>query len=247
MATREEILFSVKADDKASGPLGKVREGLDGVGRSARGALGGGGSTRVGTGVGGFSISGSLGAVGGAATGAGIAVAAVAKGFWEASRPAREFEKTMSQVEAIMQPSTAALAEMEKEAKRLGATTSFSAVQSAEAYVKLGQAGLTAEQSIKALEPTLNAAAAGGLSLADAADIGTNVMGQFGLGVGDLDHVMDGLAKTATSSNTDIREMAAAFKYGGSAAKQSGIDFDKFSAALGIMSDAGLKGFIRRF
>ena len=242
MPTREEILLSIKAEDKASGPLSKIQGGLDGLGKSARGALGGGGSTRVGAGVGGFSITGSLAGIAGGATGAGLAIAALGKGLWSASGPAREFEKTMSSVQAIMQPTKDEFVSLGDEAKRLGATTSFTATQSAEAYVKLGQAGLTASESLGALEPTLNAAAAGGLSLASAADIGTNIMSGMGLEVTDLDHVMDALAKTSTSTNTDITGLGNAFKYGGAVAKSSGLTFDETTAILGALADAGLKG-----
>ena len=237
------VTVQIDAKDKSGDVLKGVGKNFtntfDKIDKAGKKALGdGGGSTRISAG----GISGTLAGIPGFVSGAAIAVGKLAGGLWDATRPAREFEKTMSQVEAIMRPTTKQLVAMEAEAKRLGASTSFTATQSAEAYVKLGQAGLSASESIEALEPVLLAAEAGGLKLAEAADIGTNIMGQMGLSVKDLDHVMDGLAKAATSSNTDVRELAGAFKYGGQVARLAGLDFDETTAALSLLSNEGLKG-----
>ena len=129
-----------------------------------------------------------------------------------ATKVGSEFEASMSQVAATMGMSAEEVANgceafkmLEDAAKQAGATTMFSASQSAEALNYLALAGYTAEEACTALPKVLNLAAAGGLDLAYASDLVTDSMSALGLEMDELDSFMDKMAKTAQKSNTSVK------------------------------------------
>ena len=87
-----------------------------------------------------------------------------------------DFDKAMNDVAAKSGATAMQLKEMRELAKDLGSTTAFSASQAAEGMTFLAQAGLDANESIKALPNVLDLAQAGNLSLAQSADIATNCL-----------------------------------------------------------------------
>lgn len=167
-------------------------------------------------------------------------------GLGAAMRTAAEFEKTMSAVAAIS--GVAKLSNdfnnMEREARRLGATTTFSATQAAEGLQFLAMAGFDTKQSIAALEGTLRLAQAGALGLGRAADIATNVLAGFGLEAKEIARVGDVLAMAASSSNTNVEELGQAFKFVAPAAGALGVSIEETSAMLGALANRGLKAGI---
>ena len=133
------------------------------------------------------------------------------------------------------------MAELTAIAKDLGATTSFSAAQAAEGLGFLAQAGFDATEAGKALPGVLQLAAAGGIELAAAADIATNVLAGYGLEVDQLARVNDVLAKASSSANTDVLQLGQAFKFAGPVARSAGISFEQSGAAMALMGNAGIQ------
>lgn len=154
---------------------------------------------------------------------------------------AADFQSSMNEVEAVTQPTTAQLAEMEETAKKLGRTTQFSASEAASGMKFLGQAGLSASEQIQALPKMLDLAAAGSLDLGQAADIATDLTAGFGLEVSEMGRVNDVLAQTASSATTDVSKMAQTMKQVAPVAKSSGISLEETSAAAGILANSGIK------
>src|SRR5699024_11146743 len=66
-------------------------------------------------------------------------------------------------------------------AREMGATTVFSASESAEAMKYMALAGWDTSQMVAGIEPALNLAAASGMDLARTADIVTDGMSMFGM------------------------------------------------------------------
>ena len=151
------------------------------------------------------------------------------------------FEFQMARVEALTFASKDAMAAMTAEARRLGATTMFSASQAAEGLAALGQAGFNAEQAVAALESTLNLAAAGNLELGAAADIATNVMAGFKLGAEETTRVADVLASIQAKANTNVQGMGEAMKFVAPFSAALNISMEQTSAAVGVLANAGIK------
>lgn len=159
------------------------------------------------------------------------------------------FESSMSQVAATMGITVDEIANgseafelLEKAAKDAGATTQFSASQSAEALNYLALAGYEAEEAASALPTVLNLAAAGGLELAYASDLVTDSMSALGLEMGDLEGFTDKLAKTSQKSNTSVAQLGEAILTVGGTAKVLAGGTTELNTALGILADNGVKG-----
>ena len=154
----------------------------------------------------------------------------------------KEFSFMMSRVQALTGASDTLSKALNKQAQILGKKTQFTAVQAAEAMTFLAQAGLDANKIYSAMPSTLELAAAGQISLAEAADISTNVMSAYNLQARDLGRVNDIIANTTTNANTNVLEFAEAFKMVGPIAKAAKIPMEEISAAIGILGNAGIKG-----
>jgi TP901 family phage tail tape measure protein len=131
---------------------------------------------------------------------------------------------------------------MSDEAKRLGSTTRFSATDAAEGLKFLARAGFDAQEATRALAGTLNLAQASGIDLGRAADIASNVLTGFRLEVVEIERVVDVLAKTTNSANTDMTQLGDAMKFVAPVAAGLGISLEETAAAVGALSDAGLQG-----
>lgn len=159
-----------------------------------------------------------------------------------AIRTATGFQSAMNRVSAVTGATSGDLKKLEDRAKEMGATTQFSAKESADAMTFLAMAGLDTQQVYDALPGALQLAAAGGLELAEAADIATNVMSSMSMGVKDLSHINDVLAVAQSKSNTDVRQLAEAMKPAATTADSLGVSLESMTAMLGKMADAGERG-----
>ena len=153
-----------------------------------------------------------------------------------------EFGSMMSRVNALTSATKDQSDALRIQAQILGQETQFTATQAAEAMTFLAQAGLEVDQIYKAMPSTLELAAAGQITLAEAADISTNIMSAYGLVAEDLGRVNDIIANTSTKANTNVREFAEAFKFVGPIAKKTGQTIEDVSASIGLLANSGIKG-----
>jgi TP901 family phage tail tape measure protein len=152
-----------------------------------------------------------------------------------------EFDDKMRAVKAITGSTTEDFAKLTAEAKRLGATTRFSASEAAEGMRFLGMAGFNTEQIMKGLPAVLDLAAAGAVELGMAADIVSDVGSAFGLTADEAGRVSDVIAQTASSANTSIEMMGESFKFVAPIAKAAGQTLEETSAAIGLLGNSGIK------
>lgn len=154
---------------------------------------------------------------------------------------AGDFERSMNRVSALGEITGADLDKLRQQALKLGADTQFSAGQAADGMGELAAAGFSASQILQAMPAVLSLAAAGELEIANAARIASVTVSQFGLDVGQLQHVADGLAKVAADSQASVASLGLALEYVGPIAKTAGFSFDQVAAALGVLSKGGLE------
>lgn len=155
---------------------------------------------------------------------------------------AGNFEAAMKNVEAITGATGADLEALGKRAKEMGRDTVFSASQAADAMGFLGMAGFETKEIIAAIPEVLNLAAAGNLDLARAADIASNIMGQFGIEADNTARVTNVLAATAASANTNVDQLAEAMQYLGPTANSLGMSLEDTAAIIAVLGDAGIQG-----
>ena len=155
---------------------------------------------------------------------------------------AGDFESSMNKVSAISGATGKDLQSLEDLAKQMGATTKFSASESADALSYMGMAGWKTQDMISGLPGVLNLAAAGGTDLALTADILTDGLTSMGLTAKDTDKFVDIMAATCSNANTNVELMGETLKYVGPVAGSLGIEMDDLSVAIGLMGNAGIKG-----
>ena len=153
-----------------------------------------------------------------------------------------EFEETMVRVQAVTNSTNDQFAELQQTAKDQGASTRFTALQSAEAMESLGLAGLGVKEIVDALPGSLQLASAAQLDIGTAADIAAKTMRAYGLEATDLTRINDTLVSTFTRANTDLTQLAEALKPVGPVAKSLGVDLETTTAILAKMADAGFQG-----
>ena len=103
-------------------------------------------------------------------------------------------------------------------------------------------AGWDSQQATAGLKDTLTMAAAGGMDLASAGDLMTNTIAQFNLEATNSGQVANTLAAGAAETNTNISQLGGGLKEVGSTAAAFGMSLESTTAALGALSNAGIKG-----
>lgn len=168
-----------------------------------------------------------------------VAFATVAAGF--AVNEFAQFEDTITRVGVTIGATEEQFNRLSDVAQDLGSTTRFSANEAAEGLQFLAQAGFEAEQAISALPSTLDLAQIGMLGLGDAADIASNILTGFGLAA-DLERIVDVIARTATSANTNVQQLGSAFSFVAPSAAALNVAVEETAAAIGVLSNAGIQG-----
>ena len=174
---------------------GRAERALEGTGRQAQ------------------TVSGHLNRMRSIALGAATALVGMAGGL-SLSRVISEtaqFEDSILGLQAVTGSTVGQIAQLEAQARTLGATSMFSAKQAADAQRFLAQAGFDVNEVMAATPGVLNLAVAGQMDLAQAADIASNVLGGMRLEVDQLNRVNNVLAATSARSNTNITQLGEAF------------------------------------
>ncbi|HGF7128515.1 TPA: phage tail tape measure protein [Enterococcus faecium] len=153
-----------------------------------------------------------------------------------------DFEAQMSRVKAISGATGDTFEQMKQQAIDLGAKTAFSAKESAAGMENLASAGFSAQEIMKAMPGLLDLAAVSGGDVALASENTATALRGFGLEASEAGHVADVFARAAADTNAEVGDMGEALKYVAPIANSMGISLEETAAAIGIMSDAGIKG-----
>ncbi len=152
-----------------------------------------------------------------------------------------DFEAGMSKVQAISGATGDELKMLTDKAKEMGATTKFSASESAEALQYMAMAGWKTQDMMDGLPGIMNLAAASGEDLAMTSDIVTDALTAFGMKASDSGRFADILASASSNANTNVAMLGESFKYVAPLAGSLGYNAEDASIALGIMANSGIK------
>ena len=211
MAYDGTLKFDTSIDSKG------FQSGIDGIGSIAEKGLKASGAILAGTAT-------AIGAIGAASVKVGS-----------------DFEASMSKVAAISGATGDDLKALTDKAKEMGATTKFSASESADALQYMAMAGWKTEDMLNGLEGIMNLAAASGEDLATTSDIVTDALTAFGLSAEDSTHFADVLAQASSNANTNVGMMGETFKYVAPVAGALGYTAEDTALAIGLMANSGIK------
>ena len=152
------------------------------------------------------------------------------------------FEESMSNVKAISGATGEEFEKLTAKAKEEGATTKFTAKDSADAFGYMAMAGWKTEDMLNGIDGIMSLAAASNEDLATTSDIVTDALTAFGLQASDSGHFADVLAQASANANTNVGMMGESFKYVAPVAGALKYSVEDVSLALGLMANASVKG-----
>ena len=168
--------------------------------------------------------------------------AAMAAPFGFAIKKLMDFDDAMSAVKARSGATAAEFMTLRDHAKKLGATTSFTASEVANLMGVLAQGGFDPEQIETMTAAVLDLARATGTEGPLAAKILGKALAQFGLGAGQAGRVADVLTAAANGSFTSVEALGEALKMAGPIADDFGVSLEETVAILGTLANVGIEG-----
>jgi hypothetical protein len=181
----------------------------------------------------GMGVTNMLGKLG-VAMGIGMIVRNVTKIFFE-------FNQEVANLASVLGKTTSEIEPLINDAKRLGASTKFTASEVVQLQVAFSKLGFKEEEILSATEATLELAAATGVDLATSAEIAASVLNGFGLGAEQTQRVVDVMAKSFTSSALDMEKFQVAMRAVGPVAKTAGFSIERTTAMIGVLADNGVR------
>ncbi|EWC40196.1 phage tail tape measure protein [Stutzerimonas stutzeri] len=175
---------------------------------------------------------------GGLATGSGMLYAGA-----QLMAPGLDFDASMSKVQALsrLEKDSPELQALRDQARQLGSSTQFSAVEAADAQGFLAMAGFDPKAIQAAMPGMLDMAKAGDMDLARTADIASNILGGFGIDPSETGRVADVLTKAFTTSNTNLEMLGLTMKYVGPVARTAGMGLEETAAMAGLLGNVGIQ------
>ena len=171
-----------------------------------------------------------------------VAIVALAKTVSHAVRVGKEFEQSMANLKAISGASNTELLKLEDTAKKLGASTKFTASQVGGLQTEFAKLGFSTKEIQNATGATLALASATGADLGEAAAIAGTTVRAFQLDTAETTRVSDVMAKSFSSSALDMQKFTDSMTYVAPIAKMAGVSIEGTTAMLGALADAGISG-----
>lgn len=151
-----------------------------------------------------------------------------------------DFEQSITNVGAVMGKTRVQIADLEKEAMRLGVVTQFSSSEVAEAMEMMAKKGFDSAEILQGIPGVLNAIAASGQGMAEVSTVVGSAIRGFGLEAKSASHVADLLAFAAEKTGATITDMGVALSNAAPTAKTLGVSIEDTAAAVGLMQKMGI-------
>jgi len=160
-----------------------------------------------------------------------------------AGKTAVDFEFAMAKVAAVAgSAGPEALAKLEAEAKRLGATTAFSASEVAGLQLELSKLGVKPDDIVAMEGAILNLSQAFDNDLSESAESVGRTLSQFQLDSSQATRVTDVMAVAFGNTALDLERFTASMEKVGPIANDAGLSLEETTSLLGIMANNGISG-----
>ncbi len=175
-----------------------------------------------------------------------VSGAIAALGFARAVVVAAKFEKSISELSAITGATGTQLKFLSDEARKMGAATTLSASQAAEAF-KLVASGkpelLESSEALAAVtREVVTLAEAAGIEMPEAADALTAALNQFSAGADEANRFINVLAAGSKFGASTIEQTSEALEKAGTVASIAGISFEELNANIQGLAAVAIKG-----
>ena len=173
-----------------------------------------------------------------------VGVGALVGMFTSALNKGAEFEKGLSTLKAVSGGTEAEIGKLAGQAKELGSTTQFTAVEVVKLQTELAKLGFTASDIANSTPAILSLASSLEVDLASAAELAGSTVRAFGLTTDDTAKVVDVMALSTSSSALNFDALRESIKIVAPAARATGVSIEKTAALLGVLANNGLKGSV---
>lgn len=171
------------------------------------------------------------------ANGIGNAVGAVKGAIADGVSVLKDFRQETTTFAAVSGATKEELKGLADEAKRVGAETSKTPVEAAQAAVQLSKLGFSAKEAKTELSGVVSLAEASGLKdLGKAAEIGGAAYNVFGVSV---QKTADVVAATSNATAADAQDLLQAISEAGGVAKANNQSFETLASTFGLLRSAG--------
>jgi hypothetical protein len=152
----------------------------------------------------------------------------------------KDFEQGQADLASVLGINVDEMAALTEQAKKLGATTTFTATQVSELQKEYAKLGFSMTEIEAVTEATLSLAEATGTDLGRAAEVTGATIRGFGLSADETQRVVDVMAKSFSSSSLDMEKFATAMSAVAPVAKNAGFSIEQTTALIGTLTDRGI-------
>lgn len=151
-----------------------------------------------------------------------------------------DFEQEMAKVKAVSGATESEFKALEKDAKKLGETTRFTAAQVATLQLNFSKLGFNPDQILNATKATLDLALATGEDLATSATVAASTLRGFGLEADETQRVVDVMAASFSGSALNLDKFRTAMAVVAPVAKSANIGLEQTTGLLAVLVNNGI-------
>lgn len=151
-----------------------------------------------------------------------------------------EYGDRLKQVSVISGEAGSGLADLDRLAQQLGASTSRTASEVLTSMVAMARAGKSPAEILGSYRHSLNLANVDQIGLSESASVVDGALSAFGLTVGDTERVVDAFTIASTGARTDVLQLGFGMSKAGSLAASFGRDLEEVLAIIGVLGDRNI-------
>ena len=171
-----------------------------------------------------------------------VAVGALVGVLAKAASVGAEFQKGISTLSAVTDQTATALQNVTEQAKELGATTAFTAIEVLGLQTELAKLGFSLRDIENSTPAILDLAASLEIDLSSAAAFAGATVKGFGLDTSETQRIVDVMALSTSKSALDFDKLRESMKLLAPTSNAAGISIEKSTALLAALADRGISG-----
>lgn len=168
------------------------------------------------------------------------AINATKKVIGDMVRINKQFEQGTAVLASIIGKTTDEISALTNQAKQLGATTRYTAMQITELQTNLARLGFTEQEILNSTKAIQAFATATGADLGEAANLAGAALRGFGMNATEMERAASVMAVSTTKSALSFEKLATAIPIVAPVAKQFGFTIEDTVTLLAKLSDAGM-------
>ena len=168
------------------------------------------------------------------------AIGGMKKAVGDMVRINMQFEQGTAVLASIIGKTTDEISALTDQAKQLGATTRYTAMQITELQTNLARLGFSEQEILNSTKAIQAFATATGADLGEAANLAGAALRGFGMNATEMERAASVMAVSTTKSALSFEKLATAVPIVAPVAKQFGFTIEDTITLLGKLSDAGM-------